>query len=117
MQHKQKDTLPAAAQWWNIGVKPVTPVLPVSTFRGLIPEIFAYGRVLSSRERLQVASYLALKYGITLTEPGATYLNSAGATGRSNYYFSGALPTAGIYELVWIWKAATLFPGAEAVSE
>jgi hypothetical protein len=78
VQHKKKDSLPAADQWWNIGVKPVTPNLPVSAFKGLIPEIIAYDRVLSTRERLQVASYLALKYGITLTEPGATYLNSAG---------------------------------------
>jgi hypothetical protein len=43
-----------------------------------VPEIIAYNRVLNSRERLQVASYLALKYGITLTEPAATYVNSAG---------------------------------------
>jgi hypothetical protein len=78
VQHKQNDSLTSVRQWWNIGSKPTTPQLPVVNFKGLVPEIIAYDRVLSSRERLQVASYLALKYGITLTEPAATYLNSAG---------------------------------------
>lgn len=77
-QHKKRDSLPPADQWWNIGATPVAPALPVPAFKGLIAEIIAYPRVLSSRERLRVASYLSLKYGITLTEPGATYLNSAG---------------------------------------
>jgi len=85
VQHKEKDSLPVAEQSWYIGVKPVTPNLPVSAFKGAIPEIIAYDRVLNSRERLQVVSYLALKYGITLTEPGATYLNSAGETIWSGY--------------------------------
>src|SRR5438105_10351818 len=58
VQHKEKDTAIVTKQWWNIGVKPVTPQLPVINFTGLIPEIIAYNRVLNSRERLQVASYL-----------------------------------------------------------
>lgn len=78
VHHKENDTIAATNQWWNIGMKPVTPQLPVVNFKGLIPEIVAYDKVLNSRERLQVASYLALKYGITLTEPAATYVNSAG---------------------------------------
>ncbi len=78
VQHKEKDSLSPTKQWWHIGVKPTAPLLPVINLKGLLPEIIAYDRVLNSRERLQVASYLALKYGITLTEPGATYLNSAG---------------------------------------
>ncbi|MEO5562392.1 MAG: T9SS type A sorting domain-containing protein [Chitinophagaceae bacterium] len=78
VQRKENDNLTVENQWWNIGVKPTTPQLPVTNFKGLVPEIIAYDRVLNSRERLQVASYLALKYGITLTEPGATYLNSNG---------------------------------------
>lgn len=78
VQHKEKDSFTVANQTWHIGVKPTSPQLPIVNFRGLVPEIIAYDRVLNSQERLQVGSYLALKYGITLTEPGATYLNSAG---------------------------------------
>jgi hypothetical protein len=78
VQHKEKDTVAISDQLWNIGVKPVAPQLPVINFKGLIPELIAFDRVLNGTERLQVASYLALKYGITLTEPGATYLNSKG---------------------------------------
>jgi hypothetical protein len=88
VQHKEKDSLPVANQWWNIGAKPVAPQLPVTNFKGLIPEIIAYDRVLNSRERLQVGTYLALKYGITLTEPGATYLNSAGEIVWDGYKYS-----------------------------
>lgn len=82
VQLKENDssTSTVTGQWWNIGSKPERPQLPVTDFRGLVPEIVAYDRVLNSRERLQVASYLSLKYGVTLTEPGATYLNSAGQT-------------------------------------
>lgn len=78
VQNKEKDTTAAINQVWNIGTKPVTPQVPIVNFTGLVPEIIAYDRALNSRERLQVASYLALKYGITLTEPKATYLNSIG---------------------------------------
>jgi hypothetical protein len=88
VQHKEKDSLSLYPQWWHIGVKPVRPQLPVTNLKGLIPEIIAYDRVLNSRERLQVASYLALKYGITLTEPGATYLNSAGEKIWDGYDYS-----------------------------
>lgn len=88
VQHKEKDSLELTRQQWNIGVRPTTPLLPVINLKGLIPEIIAYDRVLNSRERLQVASYLALKYGITLTEPGATYLNSAGEKIWDGYDYS-----------------------------
>jgi hypothetical protein len=63
---------------WYLGTRPVSPTLPIYSFKGLIPEIVVYNRALSGQERLQVASYLALKYGITQTEPNATYLNSGG---------------------------------------
>jgi hypothetical protein len=76
--HHKEDSSVATNQRWHIGIKPTTPQLPVANFKGLLPEIIAYDKVLNSRERLQVSSYLALKYGITLTEPAATYLNSAG---------------------------------------
>jgi hypothetical protein len=80
VHHRENDTATVFNQQWYLGRKPVTPQLPVVNFKGLIPEIIAYDKVLNSRERLQVASYLALKYGITLTEPAATYINSAGIT-------------------------------------
>jgi hypothetical protein len=78
VQHKP-DSILRTNQFWNIGTKPATPQLPISNFKGLVPEIIVFDRVLNSTERLQVASYLSLKFGITLTEPAATYLNSSGA--------------------------------------
>lgn len=77
VQHKP-DSVVHTSQYLNIGTKPATPQLPISNFKGLMPEFIVFDRVLNSTERLQVASYLSLKYGITLTEPAATYLNSAG---------------------------------------
>ncbi len=79
-QSKPKDSLEVTEQTWNIGKIPASPQLPVSVFSGLIPEMIAFDRVLNREERLKVASYLALKYGITLTEPGASYVNSQGET-------------------------------------
>ena len=84
VQHKD-DSIAPTNQWWNIGVKPAAPQLPIVNFKGLVPEVIAYDRVLNIDERLQVASYLALKYGITITEPGATYLNSNGDKIWSGY--------------------------------
>jgi hypothetical protein len=63
VHHKEKDSTAVTDQYWNIGIKPATPNLPIVNFKGLIPEFIAYDKVLNSRERLQVASYLALKYG------------------------------------------------------
>lgn len=79
-QLKSKDSSEVTQQTWNIGKIPDSPQLPVSNFSGFIPELIAFNRVLDREERLKVASYLALKYGITLTESGATYLNSRGET-------------------------------------
>ncbi|WP_295795221.1 T9SS type A sorting domain-containing protein [Mucilaginibacter sp.] len=76
-QQKLKDTVFPAKQSWNIGFKPESPRLPVFSFNGIIPEIIAYDRVLSTQERIKVGSYLAIKYGITLSDPAAIYLNSA----------------------------------------
>lgn len=60
-----------------LGTPPARPRLPVYAYRGRIPEFIVYDRVLSPRERLQVESYLALKYGLTLTSD-ANYLDGAG---------------------------------------
>ena len=46
---------------------------------GLLGEAITYNRKLTDAERVQVESYLALKYGITLAN-GVDYLNSAGTT-------------------------------------
>lgn len=78
VQQKPKDIADPFEQTWHIGGKPASPALPITSFSGLLPEIVAYDRVLNGQERLQVASYLAMKYGITLTEPSGTYLNSSG---------------------------------------
>jgi len=78
VQNKEQDTIPPVDQIWYVGVRPTSPKLPIVSFKGLIPEIIAFDRALNGQERLKVASYLAMKYGVTLTEPEATYLNSSG---------------------------------------
>lgn len=77
VQFKEKDGPAPAAQFLNIGGKPSMPKLPVAPYQGIIPEIIIYGRVLTDQERLQVESYLALKYGLTLSLLELeSYLNS-----------------------------------------
>jgi len=71
------DSLPVQ-QHWNIGYRPAFPHLPVISISGLIPEVIAYDRVLTNNERLQIGSYLALKYGLTLSDDGANYTDSQG---------------------------------------
>lgn len=53
----------------------------ISVFNGPIPEVIEYNRKLTTTERQQVNSYMALKYGITIdqTTP-ADYLASDGTT-------------------------------------
>jgi hypothetical protein len=77
-QLKQADSLPILEQKWNLGKVPLAPQLPVADFIGLLPELIVFDRVLDRAERLKVASYLALKYAITLTETSGTYVNSQG---------------------------------------
>ncbi|NUQ24996.1 MAG: hypothetical protein HUU34_13675 [Saprospiraceae bacterium] len=63
----------------RIGEKGFTPELPVSTFKGILPEFIIFDRVLDEKERIQVESYLAIKYGISLDLGEAkSYLNSEG---------------------------------------
>ena len=78
IQNKIKDSSLPLSQILHIGYKPEFPELPVKNFKGLIPEIIIYDSVLSWKDQLKVSSYLALKYAVTLTEPTAAYLNSAG---------------------------------------
>jgi hypothetical protein len=52
----------------------------LGNFKGFIPEIILYDRVLNPKERLRVESYLAIKYGISLSQVFPTsYLSSGGA--------------------------------------
>lgn len=92
-QFKDKEKLSSfSSQMLRIGGKCIAPDLPVTYFSGLIPEIIVYDRVLNDQERLQVESYLALKYGITLSLQGEnSYLNSDGIViwdGVRNHLFS-----------------------------
>ncbi len=41
-------------------------------YKGRVAEVIAYGTVLSPAEKLQVESYLAIKYGMTLAQTSAT---------------------------------------------
>lgn len=77
-QTKEMDSLPIILQQWNIGQAPSAPKLPVQNLDGSISELIAFTKNLSKAEKLKIESYLALKYGITLSEPEGTYLNSAG---------------------------------------
>ncbi len=55
--------------------------LPIVSFKGLIPEIILFDRVVNPRERLQIESYLAIKYGLSLHQQEyITYLNAGGDT-------------------------------------
>ncbi len=52
--------------------------LPVTSFKGIIPEVIVFDRILTAKERIQVETYLALKYGISLSQPGYTFLLNSG---------------------------------------
>lgn len=53
--------------------------VPVRDFKGTLPEYVLYNRVLSFGERTRVESYLAIKYGISLSQTYLTpYLNARG---------------------------------------
>jgi len=76
---QKTDSIFPAKQYWYVGGKPVSPnIASIVSFKGLIPELIAYNRVLSADERLRIITYLAIKYGITIVDPEATYLSSGG---------------------------------------
>lgn len=65
----------------SIGKKTKFEQLPPDEFKGNISEILVYNRVLSQVESQKVASYLAIKYGITLSQfDTKNYLNSKSET-------------------------------------
>lgn len=65
----------------TIGQKSKFEKLPPEEFAGNISEILVYNRVLSGLETQKAASYLAIKYGISLSQfDNKNYLNSQGET-------------------------------------
>lgn len=65
----------------TIGLKSKFEKLPPEEFSGSISEILIYNRVLSGIETQKVASYLAVKYGVSLSQFDIkNYLNSQGQT-------------------------------------
>lgn len=63
----------------QLGRAPGIQRLPASVYSGIIPELILFNRVVSPKERQQVESYLALKYGISLNQEfPVSYLNSKG---------------------------------------
>lgn len=77
-QFKEKGNSSKPQVLW-VGNRPGLPVLPATPFRGIIPELILYNRVLTNAERARVESYLALKYGLTLSPLGTeAYLNASG---------------------------------------
>ncbi|MNX29448.1 hypothetical protein D3C86_595850 [compost metagenome] len=65
----------------TIGQKSKMEKLPPEDFKGSISEILIYNRVLSGLETQKAASYLAIKYGISLSQfDNKNYVNSLGNT-------------------------------------
>jgi hypothetical protein len=65
----------------TIGQKSKFEKLPPEEFKGNISEILVYNRVLSGKETQKVASYLGIKYGISLSQfESKNYLNSLAET-------------------------------------
>jgi hypothetical protein len=86
-QHKDKVQLSAyvrytpkeekmpSTQSLIIGKKPINPKLPITYFKGKIAELMVFDRLLDYETFLQVQSYFALKYGISLEQ---NYYNTEG---------------------------------------
>lgn len=58
-----------------IGKKPLNPKLPITQFKGKIAEVLVFDKLLDYDIFLQVQSYFALKYGISLEQ---NYYNTEG---------------------------------------
>jgi hypothetical protein len=77
-QNKSKDSAMISHRL-QLGRPPGSLNIPVSAFKGTIPELVLFDRYLSYKEQVMVQSYLALKYGISLNqELPVSYLNSNG---------------------------------------
>jgi hypothetical protein len=77
-QNKSKDSATISRKL-QLGRPPHNQNLPISVYKGFIPELILFNRYLSFRDRQKVESYLALKYGISLNQDlPVSYLNSRG---------------------------------------
>jgi hypothetical protein len=77
-QNKSKDSAMISHRL-QLGRPPVNQNIPVTAFKGTIPELVLFDRYLSHKEQVMVQSYLALKYGISLNQEfPVSYLNSRG---------------------------------------
>ncbi len=87
-QHKSAEQGQNGSYQLSLANRPQDYDLPIQSFRGVIPEVIVYDRVLSPKERLQVTSYLAIKYGLSIENiENSAYLNGSGDTlwlGRQN---------------------------------
>lgn len=109
----------AGAQWLRIGRKPQSQSLPLNSFKGVIAEVIVFDRVLSTKERRQVESYLSLKYGLSLdqTVMPASYLNARGETiwdAGKNTGYTGRITGIGRDDLSGLRQfqsASSLAPG------
>ncbi len=82
LQYGKKDSIPPVAQAFRFGQTPGSLPSGVQPFRGKISEMIVYDRVLTGREKQRVESYLALKYGISLSQDyqPTDYLDAKGET-------------------------------------
>lgn len=67
LQNTPACNIPMEEQAISLGHFVNYPSLPVDVFDGVLYEVIVYNRVLTVKERNQVATYLSLKYGISLS--------------------------------------------------
>lgn len=80
LHRKEKDTIPVLEQRLRIGGTGFSGESPVLPFLGKVAEVIWYDRVLAGTEKQQVETYLALKYGVPLSQAyqPSFYLDSNG---------------------------------------
>ncbi len=66
--HHEPELLNGPSTMFRLAQAPAVPQTPAPAFTGAIPEMLFYDRMLTPKERARLSSYLAIKYGITLTE-------------------------------------------------
>lgn len=121
-QNKSKDATQISHRL-QLGRPPRNQNLPVSFYKGVIPEIILFNRYLSPRERQKVESYLALKYGISLNQEfPVSYFNSEGeiiwnaelhTTYNQNIAGIGKDDVSGLYQKV---SESTQTPGVMKIA-
>jgi hypothetical protein len=75
VRYTPKEEKTPTTQFLIIGKKPLNPKLPITYFKGKIAELMVFDRLLDYDTFLQVQSYFALKYGISLEQ---NYYNTEG---------------------------------------